>query len=192
MRAIDAMRRAVPDAAITVVLSPDNCELWSELCRRHMFDSPAIVDGGETRWHSVRNALDSIPADRHGIVLVHDGARPLAPADMVRRVVDAAIGSHAAIPAIAVTDSLRVIDDSGDSHAVERSRYRAVQTPQGFDTDLLRHAYRQPFSSTFTDDASVVEATGSRVALVEGDHRNIKITHSRDIDIAATYLDETR
>jgi 2-C-methyl-D-erythritol 4-phosphate cytidylyltransferase len=192
MHTIQAMRRALPSSSISIVLSPDSRQLWDDLCRQHHFDSPAIVDGGETRWHSVRNAIDAIPSTFHGIILVHDGARPIAAPDMVRRVTDAAAQHAAAIPATPVTDSLRIIDDNGNSQAVERARYRAVQTPQAFDADILRQAYDLPFSSSFTDDASVVEALGQHVTIVDGDHRNIKITHSRDIDIAEIYLNETR
>lgn len=189
MHAIDAMRRALPGARLAVVISREMESLWHELCEEHRFDSPQIVYGGATRWESVANALSAlgITGDTDGIVAIHDGARPLPSPDMTRRVIDVASRHHGAIPATAVTDSLRVIDPAtGTSHPVDRSLYRAVQTPQAFPAKLLADAYHLPYNPAFTDDASVMMAAGyGDIALVEGDPCNIKITHPADIEIAA-------
>jgi 2-C-methyl-D-erythritol 4-phosphate cytidylyltransferase len=189
MHTINAIRKATDNADITLVLSRDMRSFWSELCEKHRFCSPRVVDGGDTRWHSVKNAVSTIDSNSADIIMVHDGARPIVDADMVQRLV-VAVGEHgAAIPAIAVTDSLRQLSEpkSCIGKAVDRSLFRAVQTPQAFKANMLIDAYRLPYSTLFTDDASVVEAAGHTVVMVEGSPRNIKITNPGDIDIAALF-----
>ncbi|MDD6723708.1 MAG: 2-C-methyl-D-erythritol 4-phosphate cytidylyltransferase [Muribaculaceae bacterium] len=185
MHTIDAMRRALPGAKITVVLASSMMVYWKELCRRYSFQSPDVTPGGASRWESVRNAvmLDS-PYGENEIILVHDGARPLVDKRMVEMLVDSARLVGAVIPVVAVTNSLRHLDGKGLSHAIDRSEYVAVQTPQAFDAGLLCQAYGQPFSPSFTDDASVVEALGHNITLVEGSTDNIKITNPGDIETA--------
>lgn len=207
MHTVSALRRALPDAEIVLVLSPSMTDYWHGLCASCGFDSPRVVAGGATRWESVRNAVVTLGEDCD-VVLIHDGARPIVDADMVGRVVAAARCNGVAIPVVPVTDSLRCKVDTvttavansdttadanpckrlGATRAVDRSRYLAVQTPQGFDARVITEAYRLPYSPAFTDDASVVEAAGYAVATVDGDSCNIKITNPGDIDIAAVYL----
>ena len=181
MHTIDGMRRALPGAKITVVLASSMMVYWKELCRQYGYQTP----GGATRWESVRNAvlLDS-PYGEKEIILVHDGARPLVDKRMVEMLVDSARLVGAVIPVVAVTDSLRHLDGKGLSHSVDRSKFVSVQTPQAFDAQLLCEAYGQPFSPAFTDDASVVEALGHNITLVEGSSSNIKITNPGDIETA--------
>lgn len=185
MHTIDAMRNACPGAKITVVLSSSMMVYWKELCRRYDYQSPDVTPGGATRWESVRNAvmLDSPYGDKE-IILVHDGARPLVDKRMVETLVDSARLVGAVIPVVAVTDSLRQLDGNGKSHAVDRSAFVAVQTPQAFDARLLCDAYAQPYSPSFTDDASVVEALGHNIAVVDGNVNNIKVTNPGDIETA--------
>lgn len=186
MHTIDAFRKVLAqDSSITVVLGNDFIPFWEHLCQRHAFVSPKIVVGGDTRWHSVRNAVDSLhAANPRDIVLVHDGARPLVTPDVIDSVIRTAEEYDAAVPCLPVTDSLRSVDSDGTSHAVDRSRFRAIQTPQGFRYDILARAYRQPFKPSFTDDASVVENAGHPVALCNGHIANIKITNPHDIRLA--------
>ncbi|MBR5550849.1 MAG: 2-C-methyl-D-erythritol 4-phosphate cytidylyltransferase [Muribaculaceae bacterium] len=186
MHTIDNMRKALPDSHIVLVLNMDFVDYWAELCEEYSFVSPMVVEGGATRWQSVKNAIDKIPADAQ-VITVHDGARPIVNADMVARLIDALDSAPGAIPVVSVTDSLRQINESG-STPVDRSLYKAVQTPQAFHADKLVEAYSLPFDATFTDDASVMAALGYEVALVEGDTNNIKITHPLDIEIAQLYL----
>lgn len=189
MHTIDAMKAAIPDAAVTVVVSPAMADVWRELCRVHGYPLYPIVAGGATRWESVRNAVRAnAPYGPGDIILVQDGARPLTSAEAVRRVLDAATARGTAIPCVPVTDSLREVDADGGSHAVSRSAYRAVQTPQGFEATMLAEAYGRPYSPTFTDDASVVEAAGHPVTITEGDVCNIKITNPGDMEIALLYM----
>lgn len=186
MHTIENMRKALPDSHIVLVLNKDFIDYWAELCEEYSFVSPTIVEGGDTRWQSVKNAIDKIPADAQ-VITVHDGARPIVNADMVARLIDALDSAPGAIPVVSVTDSLRQINESG-STPVNRSLYKAVQTPQAFHADKLVEAYSLPFNATFTDDASVLAALGYDVILVEGDTNNIKITNPLDIDIAQLYL----
>lgn len=174
---------------IVLVLPASHIPQWRELCDRHRFRiEHTVVAGGETRFHSVRNGLAAAPdAD---IVLVHDGVRPFADSRVVADVILAARRHGAAVPVVPVVDSLRKLSGTdGDSESVNRSAYRAVQTPQGFRGDLLRKAYGAPYDGRFTDDASVVELTGTgRVVLTEGNTANLKITTPVDLAIAEVLL----
>ncbi len=186
MHTIENMRRALPQSQIVLVLNRDFVDYWTELCEKYSFISPKVVEGGDTRWQSVKNAIDEIPADTQ-VITVHDGARPIVDSMMVERLISALDDAVGAIPVVSVTDSLRQIVESG-STPVDRSLYKAVQTPQAFHADKLIEAYSLPFDATFTDDASVLAALGYDVALVEGDTYNIKITNPLDIEIAQLYL----
>ena len=186
MHTIDNMRQALPQSQIVLVLNRDFVDYWTELCEKYSFISPKVVEGGDTRWQSVKNAIDEIPADAQ-VITVHDGARPIVDSMMVERLISALDDAVGAIPVVSVTDSLRQIVESGSTPA-DRSLYKAVQTPQAFHADKLIEAYSLPFDATFTDDASVLAALGYDVALVEGDTYNIKITNPLDIEIAQLYL----
>ena len=186
MHTIDNMRVALPDSQIILVLNVDFVDYWAELCEKYSFESPTVVVGGNSRWQSVKNAIDTIPSDAE-IITVHDGARPIVDKKMVERLIKALDKSEGVIPVVAITDSLRQVDGSG-SIPVDRTKYCAVQTPQVFRADKLIEAYSLPFDATFTDDASVMVAKGYVVSLVEGDTYNIKITHPLDIEIAQLYL----
>lgn len=173
---------------VVIVLSDGMVDFWKELCDRHGFESPEIVHGGVTRWQSVKNAIDAKGANAD-IISVHDGARPLLSQQLIRRLVSSVDDvTPAVIPVVAVTDSLRRVDSSGENMSVDRKEFFAVQTPQVFDGAVLRQAYSQPESPLFTDDASVVENIGVKVALAEGEPANMKITHPDDLVIAEAIL----
>ena len=122
-----------------------------------------------------------------GIVGVHDGVRPFVSVEVIRRCFDLAAHHKAVVPVIDVTDTLRHLSVNG-SETVDRSAYKLVQTPQVFDAELLQRAYSQPYSKTFTDDASVVEALGMPVCLTEGNRENIKITTPFDLKVGNALL----
>lgn len=187
MRTISAFGGGFSDVIVT--LPEGQMALWRELCERYGFAVPhRVVAGGETRWHSVKNALDSIgDISDVDIIAVHDGVRPLVTAEVIGRTVEAARRDGAAIPVVMLNDSVRQVE-KGASHALDRSTLRAVQTPQVFDARVLMAAYGQPFESTFTDDASVVERAGHSVTLVEGDPQNLKITRPMDLALAEYLL----
>lgn len=186
MLTIENMRVALPDSHIVLVLNKDFVDYWAELCEQYSFVSPRVVVGGDSRWQSVKNAVDTIPREAE-VITVHDGARPIVDRMMVERLIAALDDAPGAIPVVSVTDSLRRVNEQG-SAPVDRSQYKAVQTPQAFHADKLVEAYSLPFNPTFTDDASVMAALGNDVALVEGDTYNIKITNPLDIEIAQLYL----
>ncbi len=183
-------RFALCDCKIIVVLPASQLSQWSELCEAHHFTTPhTIVVGGDTRFHSVKNAIDTITPDEHDLIAVHDGVRPLISTDIIINAFATASIYGTAVPAIAVTDTIRAFtDNEGHSKALNRASLRAVQTPQTFDATLLKDAYNTPFSDIFTDDASVAEAAGHHITLIEGSPKNIKITHSIDLIIAEELL----
>jgi 2-C-methyl-D-erythritol 4-phosphate cytidylyltransferase len=143
------------------------------------------VTGGQTRFESVRNGLQAVQTP--ALVAVHDGVRPLVSKETIARCFDAAAEKQAVIPVIDLVDSLRQVTENGNQ-AVDRSAYKLVQTPQVFDAALLKKAYEQHFSDLFTDDASVVEALGAKIHLVEGNRENIKITTGFDLELAEVLL----
>ena len=174
---------------VIVTLPSDQMDLWQRLCDRYGFDVPhRVVPGGETRWHSVKHALDSMgDVNEVDIIAVHDGVRPMVTADVICRTIAAARRDGAAVPVVALNDSVRQVVGEA-SHALDRSTLRAVQTPQAFDARLLLDAYSLPYQTTFTDDASVVEQLGHPITLVEGDPHNLKITRPMDLALAEYLL----
>ena len=182
MRTIEVFRQAYPDIQIILVLPVSQQDYWQQLCQEYNFVVPVrIADGGETRFHSVSNGLKLIPDDADGLVGVHDGVRPFVAVETIRRCYDEAMEKGAVVPVISVVETVRQLRKDGTSVTVPRDEYKLVQTPQTFRISLLKEAYRQPYTSFFTDDASVVEAMGKPVYLVEGNRENIKITTPADI-----------
>lgn len=182
MRTIEVFRQAYPDIHIILMLPVSQQDYWQQLCQEYNFTVPVrIADGGETRFHSVSNGLKLIPDDADGLVGVHDGVRPFVTVETIRRCYDEAMEKGAVVPVISVVETVRQLRKDGTSVTVPRDEYKLVQTPQTFRISLLKEAYRQPYTSFFTDDASVVEAMGKPVYLVEGNRENIKITTPADI-----------
>lgn len=184
MTTLERLDASAPGAQIIVALSPDMEQMWRDMCREHGFGLPhTIAYGGKTRAESVRNCLAWVDPDTVGWISVHDAARPMVSKELFDRLLAALPGADGVIPAIPVTDSLRVVAADGTSRAVDRSAYRAVQTPQLFDGRKLLEANRQPLRPEFTDDASVMEAAGfTRLRLTDGDVANIKVTNPGDMD----------
>ncbi|MEQ1788354.1 MAG: 2-C-methyl-D-erythritol 4-phosphate cytidylyltransferase [Acidimicrobiales bacterium] len=173
-RVLDWALRAAADHAdgVILVVPADSVDHPEPL-------ADAVVAGGDTRSASVRAGLVAVPGDATTIV-VHDAARPVPVPEVWARVLAAvAAGADAVVPAIPVADTLREVGGS----TVDRSRFVAVQTPQGFRAEALRAAHEG--GSEGTDDASLVEAAGGRVVVVDGDPANIKITTPHDLDVAA-------
>ncbi|MCC6401934.1 MAG: 2-C-methyl-D-erythritol 4-phosphate cytidylyltransferase [Flavobacteriales bacterium] len=181
MWTIEAFHRFDPAMAIIVVLPLTHFDIWKALCMGHrFFVHHDVVAGGEQRWHSVKAGLEKVEHD--GLVAVHDGVRPLVSTDLIARCFAAADEKAAAIPVVPVVPSIRETTAEG-SRALDRSRLVAVQTPQCFHADLLRKAFEQPYDSTFTDEATLVERMGVKVALVEGEANNIKVTTAADMRV---------
>ena len=185
MHTIDVFRRTYPDIHIILVLPREQQDYWRQLCGQHDYDAElCVADGGETRFHSVRNGLSLIPDDARGVVGVHDGVRPFVSPETIRRCFEAAEEFGAVVPVVPVVETVRQVLADGNSMTVDRNAYRLVQTPQTFDIQLLKKAYGQPFDPFFTDDASVVEAMGHPIKLVEGNNENIKLTNPADLKLA--------
>ena len=185
MHTIDVFRRTYPDIHIILVLPREQQDYWRQLCGQHGYDVElCVADGGETRFHSVHNGLSLIPDDAMGVVGVHDGVRPFVSPETIRRCFEAAEEFGAVVPVVPVVETVRQLLADGSSMTVDRNAYRLVQTPQTFDIQLLKKAYGQPFDPFFTDDASVVEAMGHPIKLVEGNNENIKLTNPADLKLA--------
>lgn len=185
MRTMERFREYSPTLQIILVLPKAQQDYWRQLCNEYHFnESYELADGGETRFHSVQHGLTLIPDDAEGVVGVHDGVRPFVSVDVIRRCYETARTAKAVIPVVPVVETLRHIEKGN----VYRADYRLVQTPQTFDIQLLKAANRQPYQENFTDDASVVEAYGQEVSMVEGNRENIKITTPFDMTIAEALL----
>lgn len=185
-RTIDLFASALRGSEIVVVLPARYIDFWNDFSARFEVSPHKVVAGGEERFHSVRNGLAALRSDPE-LIAVQDAVRPFATPEMIRRTVEAAAESGAAIPAVSPVDSFRETDGA-ESHIVDRSRLRIVQTPQVFRADWLTEAYRAEYDPRFTDDASVVEASGHPIRLVEGERTNIKLTEAEDFRLAEAWL----
>ena len=188
MRTLERFREYSDDIQIILVLPEAQQEYWHQLCDEYHFDVEyTLANGGQTRFHSVQNGLAKVPDDAQGVVGVHDGVRPFPSIEVIRNCYETARTAKAVIPVIPVVETVRHLD--GDSSlTVPRDQYRLVQTPQTFDIQLLKAANNQPYNDGFTDDASVVEAFGHKITLVEGNRENIKITTPYDLKIAEVLI----
>ena len=174
---------------IVIGLPQKEISTWKSLIEEYSFKIPhEIIAGGDTRFQTVRNCLNSISAKK-GLVAIHDGVRPLVTEKMIASSFQLAATHGTAIAAVRMKESIRLINQN-QTQSVDRSKYRLIQTPQTFKLDLLKEAYKQKEESMFTDDASVVEKMGTSIALYEGDYKNIKITTPEDLQIVKLFLDE--
>lgn len=171
---------------LILVLPEDQIDYWKNLCKEYKFDiKHKIVAGGKTRFHSVLNGLSAIT--ENGLVAIHDGVRPFVSIKTISRCFLTAKEKGSAIPCIEIVDSIRFVDKNGNN-SVPRSSFCLIQTPQVFQLELIHKAYKQDYSSIFTDDASVVEALGKKLILVDGNRENIKITTPFDLEFAEFLL----
>lgn len=185
MHTIEAFHHFDRTMKIILVLPQEQQTYWQELCAKHSFViEHTVVDGGETRFHSVKNGLACVNS---GLVGVHDGVRPFVSPEVIKCCYELAAIKKAVIPVIDVVETVRHITETG-SETVSRNDYKLVQTPQVFDAELLKQAYAQEYTPFFTDDASVVEAMGVSVCLAEGNRENIKITTPFDLKISSALV----
>ena len=181
MRTIQRFHHYDPEMTIILVLPKDQQDYWQALCREHHFTiEHRIADGGDTRFRSSANGLALIPDDEQGIVGIHDGVRPFVSEEVIYRCYESALELRAVVPVVPVVETLW----KTDSTTANRENFRLGQTPQTFDIQLLKSAFRQPYDPAFTDDASVVRKAGHEVTLIEGNRENIKITTPYDLKIA--------
>ncbi|MBQ6749336.1 MAG: 2-C-methyl-D-erythritol 4-phosphate cytidylyltransferase [Bacteroidaceae bacterium] len=184
MRTIERFLQYDKEMQVVLVLPESQQDYWQTLCSEYNFSLPYVLaNGGETRFHSVKNGLAKVSPDAT-LIGVHDGVRPFVSIDTIRACYDEAVRSEAVVPVIDVVETVRHILKGNESETVSRNDYKLVQTPQVFSASLLRAAYSQPYIDFFTDDASVVERFGHPVTLVQGNRENIKITTPFDLKVA--------
>lgn len=186
MHTINAFLTYSRSIDIVVVLPEDDLQTWQTLVNAHEFSHPVILQtGGETRFQSVKRGLAKISGE--GLVAIHDGVRPLVSVDIIAASFRLASIHQSAIAAVRLTESIRVTDPNA-TKAVDRSKYRLIQTPQTFDISLIKKAYEITEDPSLTDDASVAERSGISISLFEGSYGNIKITTADDLVIAEALL----
>ena len=165
---------------MVVVMHYDYISFWKDLYLQfENVPEHTVVAGGEERFHSVKNGIEAV-SNNVQYIAIHDAVRPLVSHETLTRCFNALNEHSAVVPAIPINDSIREVH--GDlNKSVDRTLYKRIQTPQCFESNVLKEAYSKPFSPLFTDDASVVEANGHSVFLVEGNLENIKITSPIDL-----------
>ena len=189
---IEVMLEACPQARIVTVLPEDHIDYWKDYCLKANFHVPQIiVQGGITRFHSVKNALAKVPEG--ALAAIHDAVRPLVSPELVRALVRQADEGGSAVPAVPAVDTLRVLEKRGETlvaadSVLDRSKIYAIQTPQVFWSETLLDAYKQAFDTAFTDDASVVARKGIPLSYVQGERYNLKITTPEDLALAEAIL----
>ena len=182
MHTVEAFTRTSSDFKFILVLPEEHFSTWNALCNEYNFSVPMqMVAGGKERFFSVKNALDYVP--NGALVAVHDGVRPFVSKDTINEAFEVAEKNGSAVPVIDEVDSLRRVSD-GASQAVNRAEYKRVQTPQVFQSTILKKAYNQEYSSFFTDDASVVESISEKITLTSGNVENIKLTTPHELLLA--------
>ena len=186
MHTLKKFQQSIDDGEIILALPEKEQNTWQALCEKHHFDVPhQIVNGGDSRFHSVQNALQKV--NEKSIVAIHDGVRPLVSETVIKNCIKSAEKIGTAIPTLPIHDSIRKISDNG-SEIADRSQFVLVQTPQCFQSDIILKAYQQTYQNSFTDDASVVEQLGHNIYLVEGNKENIKITTPEDLKMAEVLI----
>lgn len=186
MHTIESFYNYNPEIEIFITLPQQEIPNWKKLVQKYSFQIPhKIVIGGKTRFESVQNGLKQIEKDC--IIAIHDGVRPLVSRETIQQTFSMAKDTGSAIPVIPLEESLRNITEK-ENRAVPRKDYRLVQTPQVFQSNLIKKAYEQEYDPDFTDDASVLEKAGGVIAIVEGNPENIKITTKKDLEIAEVLM----
>jgi 2-C-methyl-D-erythritol 4-phosphate cytidylyltransferase len=186
MHTLHAFYRYSETIQIILVLPEDDFPTWESLCLKHNFARPLILQaGGDTRFQSVKKGLDKIEGD--GLVAIHDGVRPLVSEDIIGASFRLAAVHQSAIAAVRLKESIRMTDQDR-TKAMDRSKFRLIQTPQTFSVELIKKAYQEKEDVSFTDDASVAERAGHIISLFEGSYENIKITTPEDLIVAEALM----
>ncbi len=184
---ISAFEALVALDNMVVVLPENEQNRWQEIVYGQPYERIKIATGGKTRFDSVKSGLKAIK--REGVVAIHDAVRPFVDKEVISAAFEKAEKCGAAIPTSSVTSSIRRVFE-GISRAENRENFVEVQTPQCFQTELLKEAYEQAKNLPYTDDASVVEAHGKKIYLTEGNVENIKITTPFDLKVAEMLLND--
>jgi len=175
---------------IVVVVSEQEADRWDKIVRKCGLEGThKVCFGGSTRFESVKNGLSAVGECR--LTAVHDGARPLVSAALIETALDTAERNAYSLPLVEPVDSFRIATENG-AESIDRSLLRAVQTPQIFLTSVLKKAYGRNYKPAFTDEATVVEASGFELSYCQGEKSNIKITSPEDLLIAEAFLKSRR
>jgi 2-C-methyl-D-erythritol 4-phosphate cytidylyltransferase len=189
MHTILAFYRYSQSIDVVLVLPQDQIELWHTLCVEHNFTKPVTIQpGGESRFQSVKRGLEKM---EQGLVAIHDGVRPLVSEEIIAASFRLAAKNDSAVSAVPLKESIRIVEHDRTS-ALDRTKFKLIQTPQTFKVSLIRKAYDMEEDPTLTDDASVAERDGCRISLFDGSFDNIKITTTEDIVIAEALLARIR
>lgn len=184
---IEAFLRYSNKIKIILVLPEDDFETWNGIVKKFTFSYPIILQkGGETRFQSVKNGLSKMEGE--GLVAIHDGVRPLVSEDIIGASFRLAAVHQSAVAAVRLKESIRMTDQD-NTKAVDRSKFRLIQTPQTFDLQLIKKAYEIKEDTSLTDDASVAERAGHTISLFEGSYENIKITTQEDLIVAKALME---
>jgi len=187
---IDAFLNAYDDINVILVLPEEHVAAGQEIIDAFFdYSRIQITIGGRTRFHSVQNGLQLVEPD--SVVFVHDAVRCMISKELIQRCYNAVLEHGSAVPVIASKDSVRIITDKGNE-ALERDRVKLVQTPQTFYSKILLPAFNIDYKDKFTDEATVVEAFGLDVHLVEGEENNFKITLPVDMELAEKIIGERK
>ena len=199
MHTINAFYRYSATINVILVLPKDDFQRWHELVDKHQFKKKFLLqEGGDSRFQSVKKGLDKISGD--GLVAIHDGVRPLVSEEIIGASFRLAAVHKSAVAAVPLKESIRMSDQASlpeggsartqdNTKAVDRSKFRLIQTPQTFPIAVIKKAYEIKEDETLTDDASVAERSGLTISLFEGSYRNIKITTEEDLIIAKALID---
>jgi len=183
MHTLNVFYRYDPSIEIILVLPDDQWKTWENLCSRYQFRIKHVLKpGGETRFHSVQKNISALPDG--ALIAIHDGVRPLVSLKTIERCFTEALQFGNAIPCIGIPETLRKTNEV-KTMQVDRSHFKLIQTPQVFESTILKKAYMQAFQENFTDDAGVVESMGNKIHLVAGNPENMKITIDMDMVIAS-------
>ena len=189
MHTITAFASSLQKPEIIVVLNEQYFDSWKQLCAEHQFNlKHRLVAGGKTRFSSVKNALNTI--HETAVIAIHDAVRPLVTPEVIAKAYKKALEDGNAVVAVPSKDSVRLQNANGFSRNLNRSEVFLVQTPQTFQSAIIKKAYEQPYLEEFTDDASVAERVGIVINLLPGDPDNFKITFPFDLKIAELILNE--
>ncbi len=171
---------------VILVVPKTQKEYWNSLCKTHNFNIPhTIVEGGKTRFHSVKNGLEKV--NNNSIVAIHDAVRPLISIKLINSLITETKNGVGVIPIIPFKDSIRKVEGENSIH-IDRSNFYKVQTPQCFLSDEIKEAYDQEYSEKFTDDASVLESNYGKIVTILGEEKNLKLTTEEDFKIAELFL----
>lgn len=176
----------IPGILIILVLPEKDIDYWNALNKEKSLEAIKIVVGGKSRFQSVKNGLRYVETD--SLVAIHDGVRPLISTDIINHSFETASVSGSAVTSVALKDSIREVGGNQQNQAVDRAKFRLMQTPQTFRSEIIKKAFEVEEQSFFTDCASVLEYAGFSVNLIDGSYENIKITTPEDLIVAEALL----